>query len=360
MKSVKRCEKSGKQIVLRNEESVWVGVDVHKRSYHVAIWSGARGLVAGWVQPASADVLIAGLEPVGGQVSRIVYEAGPTGFSLVRRLRSQGYRADVIAPSKTPQLPGKEAKSDRLDCAKLAMLAAKGLLQPIAVPSEQEEADRQILRLREQVVRNVRRIKQQIKSFLLQHGLPEPAGLTNWTRVSIKSLRELTLCEALRFCLDALLDELDHATAQRNKISARIKVLAATERHQPVTQRLRSVPCVGLLTAMTWRTEIVAPHRFDRPEQVSRMLGLAPCVRQSGEQRREGRLMKSGNPRVRTSLIEAAWRWIRLDEKAARDYRRLLANTGSAKKAITALARKLGIILWRISVTGESYRLTAA
>ncbi len=88
------------------------------------------------------------------------------------------------------------------------------------------------------------------------------------------------------------------------------------------------------------------------------MQGLAPLVRSSGETRREGPLMKTGNTRLRTILIEAAWRWIAKDPWARERFEQLVVNTGSKKKAVVAMARRLGIILWRINVPGAAYRPT--
>jgi transposase len=129
---------------LDNNEVAHVGVDVRNASYHVAVVTDRRGLIASWTQPASPDVLVERLKPIGTQVAQVVYEAGPTGFALVRRLRAAELNAEVIAPSKIPTMPGPEAKCDRLDCRKLAVFAQKGLLRPVRVPTEQEEADRQV------------------------------------------------------------------------------------------------------------------------------------------------------------------------------------------------------------------------
>ena len=89
------------------------------------------------------------------------------------------------------------------------------------------------------------------------------------------------------------------------------------------------------------------------------MLGLAPQVRQSGQTRREGGLLKSASGRLRTVLVEAAWRWVACDEAAKLVYRRLVGNTGSGQKAIVAMARRLGVLLWRLSVHGQPYRVAA-
>jgi transposase len=351
--------KPNEPIRLEEGEAVHVGVDVHKASYSVALYSDRRGLIATWVQPARPEVLLERLSPLREGIAQVVYEAGPTGFTLARRLRSEGYDAQVIAPSKLLAPVGPEAKSDRLDCRRLAQLSAKGLLHPVRVPTEQEEADRQVLRLRELLVRKAHAVQSQIKSFLLQHGLDEPAGLCHWSKKSVAALRRLTLLPELRFCLDLLLDELAHAQEQVKCVTARLKGLAEADRHHKAVSVMTSVPGVGVITAAAFRLELPEPRRFDHEGQVARMAGLAPQVRQSGETRREGGLLKSGNARLRTVLVEAAWRWVRYDETAASRYRHLVGNTGSGKKAIVAMARRLGVLLWRLSVHGEPYRPAA-
>lgn len=340
-------------------EIAHVGVDVHKASYHIAVVTDLRGLVASWTQPASPELLVERLDPIRERVAQVVYEAGPTGFALVRRLRAAGYPAEVIAPSKVPTMPGPEAKSDRLDCRKLAVFAQKGLLRPVRVPDEPEEADRQVVRLREQLTRKLRVVQQQIKAFLLQHGIAEPAGLTHWTAAGVDALRRLELRAELRFCLDVMLDERQHALEQVARATRRLEELAGADRHRETIATLRTVPGVGPITAMTFRVELHGPARFRDGGQVARMIGLAPQVLQSGPTRREGRLLKSGNARLRTVLIEAAWRWVAGDEAAKTRYRRLVASTGNGKKAIVGMARRLAILLWRMSLSGELYRAAA-
>jgi transposase len=347
---------SAEPLRLEPGEAAFVGVDVYKATYHVAVVSDSRGLLATWVQPARAEPLLERLGPIRERVACVAYEAGPTGFGLARRLAAEGYKARVIAPSTLLAPVGAEAKTDRLDCRKLAAFARKGLLRPVRVPTEPEEADRQVLRLREQLVRKARTAQQQIKAFLLRHGLGEPAGLAKWTAAAVAALRALELGPELRFCPDVMLEELEHARKQVNRLTARLRELAGGERHGAAAATLRTVPGVGLITAMAFRLELPEPSRFAREGQVARMLGLAPQVRQSGPTRREGGLLKSGNSRVRTALVEAAWVWVRRDESAAAKYRRLVSNTGSGKKAIVGMARKLGVQLWRMSIRGEPYR----
>ena len=358
-KTLRVVRQASSALQLDEGETAHVGVDVHKTTYHVALHSTTRGVVTTWVQPARPQALIDRLMPIGKRIAQVVYEAGPTGFGLARRLGAANLPVQVIAPSHLLAPVGAEAKSDRLDCRKLAMHSAKGLLRPVRVPTEQEEADRQVLRLREQMVRKARTTQQQIKSFLLQHGVAEPAGLAHWTKQAVEALRGLALLPELRFALDVLLDELDHVKQQVKRVTDRLGELAEARRHAKAVDEMRTVPGVGPVTAMSFRLELPEPERFKRAGQVAKMLGLAPQVRQSGQTRREGGLLKSSSGRLRTVLVEAAWRWVGGDEAAEGHYRRLVANTGSSKKAIVGMARRLGVLLWRLSVHGQPYRVAS-
>ena len=359
MKTVKQLNAINKLVVV-SSELVFVGVDVHKLTYHVALWSRERGLLASWVQPSDAQVLEKHLSRIEPALLRIVYEAGPTGFGLARWFQARGYSIKIIAPSQIPVLPGRQAKTDGLDCRKLAIYESKGLLQKINIPSESEEADRQVVRHREQLVRKRRRCMQQIKSFLLQHGIAEPVGLKDWSAKAVIALRELKLSAEIGFCLHSLLDELEWQNRQVQKVTAQITALARSERHRKAYEHLCSIPGVGLITAMTFRTEFPRPERFHKETQIARIIGLAPSVWQSGNTKRTGPIMKSGNGRVRAVLVEAAWRWIRGDEAARKKYGRLLGNTGNTKKAIVAMARRLAICMWRISSRQTPYQSLAA
>ena len=340
-------------------EAVHVGVDVQKATSSVALSSDGRGLLATWVQPARPEVLIERLSPVREGGAQVVSEAGPTGFGLARRRRAEGIKAQVIAPSKLLTPVGPEAKSDRLDGRRLAQLSAPGLLHPVRVPTEPAEADRQVLRRRVPRVRTTRSVQAPIKSFLLQHGIADRGGLGHWSKASVAVLRGLERLPALRFCLDRLRDERAHAQEQVQRVTGRLKELTEAERHRAATAVLCAVPGVGPVTAATVRLERPEPQGFDHGGQVAWRAGRASPVRQSGQTRHEGGLLKAGNARLRTVLVEAAWRWVRYDEAAARRYRQLVANTGSSKKAVVAMARRLGVLLWRLSVHGEPYRAVA-
>ena len=136
-KNSEQCLKAGK------EDRVYVGLDVHKKSIHIAVRVNGE-LARASALPASAKAVLGFLKEVSEGIRLIVYEAGPTGFGLARSLRKAGFAVNVIAPGKTPRQANPGNKSDRLDCRLLAEFAEKGLLRPIAPPSAQEEGARGI------------------------------------------------------------------------------------------------------------------------------------------------------------------------------------------------------------------------
>jgi len=358
MNKVARGTVSSKSLSATAGDEVYVGLDVHKKSIHAAVRVNGQ-IARHWVMLADYTQVLAKLEPLRVALAQVVYEAGPTGFGLARLLRSAGHPVEVIAPSKTPQAADQSAKSDRLDCFQLVELSAAGLLQPVAIPSEQEEADRQVLRLRDQVIRKLRRVKQQIKSLLLQYSISEPEGLKNWSSASVAALQQVVLGEELRYCLDELLIELAQVQDQVRRVNGRIEQLAQTQRHAAAVAVLQSHPGVGPITAMTFRTELHHAERFIDAGQVAQYFGLAPRVRQSGQTRRDGPISKTGRGHARAMLVQAAWRWVTQDPPAKAVYDRLVHNTGIPQKAIVGMARRLAIRLWRMMTTGELCREAA-
>ena len=98
------------------------------------------------------------------------YEAGPCGFELQRYLDDRQIRCDVIAPALIPRRPGDRIKTDRRDAGQLAVLYRSGALTAIHIPTEQEEAARDLLRCREDIRADLLRARHRLSKFLLRHG----------------------------------------------------------------------------------------------------------------------------------------------------------------------------------------------
>jgi len=256
---------------------------------------------------------------------------------------------------QTPRQSAPDSKTDSLDARKLAEYAAKGLLRHIAIPTRHQEAQRQLTRLREQLVAKQTRVKLQIKGFLLQHGIDQPQGLSRWSATAVEYLKKVRLSEQLRYCLDILLDELSFIIEQRKLTEQRIKEAFSEKPHSKICKLLTTHPGVGPVIAAQFAAEIFNPRRFTDKTQLAKYVGLAPSVRQSGQMLRDGPILKTGRPHLRCSLIQGAWLWIRKDPNAYNTFCRLIHNTGHKNKAITAMARKLAVHLWKMACDNKPY-----
>lgn len=335
------------KVKLTKDDNLYVGIDVHKESYGVALWLNGTPAID-FVMPADNEKLLKLLEKVGIALKRVVYEAGPTGYTLARTLQKANIPTAVVAPSKTPRQSARDSKTDRLDAKMLAKYAAKGLLRPIAIPTKQQEADRQLTRTREQLVSKQSRVKLQIKSFLLQHGIKQPPSVRAWSANAVKQLYELKLPKQLRFCLDMLVEELQFLQNQLTTIKDQLKETFGKQRHAPKVALLQTHPGIGPVIARQFTAEIFTPKRFKHKTEVAKYVGLSPTIIQSGQSLRDGPVTKTGRPELRSNLIQGAWIWIARDPKARKTFYRILHNTGHKNKAITAMARRLAIHLWKM------------
>ena len=174
----------------------YVGLDVHKDTIVIAVAESGRDGEVRLYGSISSDLkaLEKVLRKLGGEGVRlhVVYEAGPTGFVICRRLKQLEIDCIVVAPSKTPQAPGPRQKTDRRDAIQLARLHRAGELTAIYVPDEVDEAIRDLTRARSDAVNDLTRAKQRLKSFLLRQGYRYP-GSANWNEAHQRTLRKLTL-----------------------------------------------------------------------------------------------------------------------------------------------------------------------
>jgi len=335
-------------------KKVWAGVDVHKRSYSVALLREDGSTVE---RKTVADnlQLIEQISNKGMLLQSVTFEAGPTGFSLARCCIQKGIPAIVTAPSRIVRPVSPMAKTDRLDCRKLAVLTAKDMVKSIAIPTEDEEALRALERRRHQLADDRREVKQRIRSFLLFHGIEEPCVLEHWSNSGIEQLEKVSLHPILKEVLKDMVDDLRQVIIRISEIE-KLLIEHTTKIHQHRQVCLQSVPGVGPLIASSFLAELFRPDRFKRGEEVTSYLGLAPTVRQSGERSPRGRLHPTGHGKLRALLIEAAWIWKSRDKGVQEYYTRILSHTGLAQKAITAVARKLALVLWRLACELRLYR----
>lgn len=336
-----------------------VGVDAHKKTNAVTVLR-SDGQRKSFVCPADAKATFTAILRFAGAIKLLVYEAGPTGFTLAWACQESSIPVMVVAPSRVPRPVTAGAKTDRLDSRKLAEYAAQGMLKSIAIPTREEHALRKMERMRQSLGYSIRKQKQEVKSFLLENGIPEPAGLQHWSKTSVEALKVIPLSPLLRTLLDSLLQMLALYQSQQRYLASLLAQEVKNVGKQQVVECLKSIPGVGETIAHAFTTEIFRPERFASAEQIAAYVGLAPITTQSGHTKSSSRTRPMGQQYLRSVLVEGAWLWKTKDPRAQALYSRVFSRTGLAQKAIVAVAHKFLLVLWRISVEQRPYRASAA
>jgi transposase len=284
----------------------WVGLDVHAHESTVAIFDQATGELTCRRVVGRPHELMGVLRAVP-RPARMVYEAGPTGYGLARRARAVGVELVVCAPTRTDRDPTDRVKTDRRDAVRLARRLAAGELTLVVVPSGEQERLRDVVRCREQIRGDLMRARHRLGKFLLRREIYYDGPGQPWSRQHrawLASLRfadrpsQLTVADYLH-CHDVLL-------ARRDRLEAELQTLAGGSSWAVTIARLRCLRGIDTLTALGLCAEIGQFERFEHPDQLSGYLGIVPCERTSGRQRRQGSITKAGSTHARRLLIEAA------------------------------------------------------
>jgi transposase len=354
-----------------NGTMTWVGMDVHARSTHGAAIDSLSGELRRARFGAGTEEVVEWLAGLPAPVMA-AYEAGPTGFGLMRAASAAGVEVAVVAPSKTPRAPGDRVKTDRRDAELLARLLLAGQLRPVAVPPEWLEAIRHLARARDAVRRDLMRARHRVSKLLLVHGRVYP-GKTTWGREHRRWLAEQSFChEPAELAYLDLLAAVDGLCARRAALDERLSRLAQDERLWPTVARLRAFRGIDTLTALMLHLELGGDwRRFSSPRKLSSWLGLTPSLQQSGESESQGQITKTGSALARRLLVESAHHYLRpprtgvalarrqagqpdhvlqianrAQPRLHRVGRRLRERGKPANVATVAVARELACFLW--------------
>jgi transposase len=286
----------------------YVGLDVHSVSTVIAVADGGRSGEVRLYGKVSSDLhaLEKVLGKLGGEdvVLHVVYEAGPTGFVVYRRLQQLGIDCAVVAPSKTPQCKGVRQKTDRRDAVMLARLHRAGELTGIHIPDAVDESIRDLTRARADAVHDLTGAKQRLKAFLLRQGY-RYSGKANWSEAHQRYLRELVLpLPALKAVLEEYLLAIDQAVHRVERLDELLAVQVLQWRMYPAVEALMCLRGFQLTAAAVLVAELGDVRRFAHPRHVMAYLGLVPKENTTGDTRRLGGITKAGNAHARWILIE--------------------------------------------------------
>jgi len=287
---------------------------------------------------------------------RVILEVGTHSPWMSRLLADLGHEVIVANPRKVRLIAERtQKKNDRSDAETLARLGRidARLLNPIAHRSAQAQTDLAVIRARRGLVAARTLLINHVRGAVKSTGARLPACDAHYFHRKVAGSVPRDLLPALV----PLLTTIAGLTAEIAAVDKRI--VALIRDHYPEAGRLRQVPGVGPLIALTFVLTIGDPSRFPKSRQIGPYLGLVPRQRASGDRVPELGISKAGNVYLRQLLVNGAQHILGY-RGADTDLRRWgLARAASGKsakkRAVVGVARKLAVLLHRLWVTGEAY-----
>lgn len=337
----------GSQTFIPRDYDVFAGLDVDKKSISVT-FTDHQGFLKSMRMPYSVEHLVNHVRKhYGDKKVAFAYEAGPTGYGLYDGLVAQQYPCLIASPSMIPKAPGQRVKTNRLDSRGIAENLRGGQLKSIHVPTTLYRELRHLTQLRDALVSEMVAMKQRIKSLLLMEGLefpPAPAG-SQWSFLVKDKLRKLPCSSVVRFKLDQLLDNLEFGEKQILKTTREIHRFCQNDPElSQCIGYLKTLPGIGWIVASQMLARVGDWRQIKNIRQLPAFLGLVPTERSTGERTDRGSITHSGDPRLRSKLIQASWSAIRQDGELREFFRSICkthARPAASRVAIVAVAHKL-------------------
>lgn len=348
-----------KQISFKGQK-IFVGIDVHKDSWRVAI-APEIGVVKGHSQNPSAKELFDFLKkhyPDGDY--HAVYESGFSGFSTYYALTDIGIDCIVMHAADVPTTQYEEfMKTDRVDAAKLVKSLKAGLLTGIYIHERDNIDARSVVRLRKTTQKMLGGCKSRVKHLLHCNGVVLPERFsrpgTHWSKAFIRWLKEeVRLISSTRDSLDILIEQVESLRKTLLSATRKVRRLSQSDRFKPQYDLLTSVPGIGISVAMSILTEIGDISRFRNEREFASYLGLIPTSHSSGDKVSHGEKTFRENKKLGPQLVEAAWISIYRDHGLGCAYMAYKKRM-EPQKAIIRIARKPSNIIIAVLKTGEPY-----
>ena len=330
------------------------GLDVSLKETSVCIVDGAGKIIRETKVASEPEALVGYFSSLEIKVVRIGLEAGPLSQWLHAALTQAGFEVVLLETRHVKAaLSAMTVKTDRRDARGIAQLLRMGWYRPVHCKTLPSQEVRAIITARKTLLGKLIDIELSMRGILRGFGLKVGAV----TRKSFElRVRELMAGQAtLTTIMEGLLNARATLVAEVAKLHKRLLEIA---RADGVCRRLMTVPGVGALTALTFKTAIDDPTRIAKSRDVGPLFGLTPGRYQSGETDIIGKITKVGDVMVRTALFEAATVMLTRSTKSSRlkAWALDLVKRRGTKRAIVALARKLGVVLHRIWVDGSTFR----
>jgi transposase len=329
---------------------LYVGLDVHSRQSSLCILNSGGGTVNQIQLNGPRATVVDQLRQLKEPFS-ICYEASCGYGHLYEQLQPLAAHVSVAHPGKLRLIYGSKRKNDRVDAQKLAKLLLLDLVPPVHVPNIDVRGWRSLILLRQRVLQQVVRAKNQIRGVLREHDISGAKWL--WSKKQLAWLESLELHPIAKLRLELAIEEFKSLNAKMKRIERELQRYADAH---PAVALLMTIPGVGIRTAETFVAWVDDITRFRNNRRLGSYFGLVPCQDASADRNRLGHITRDGPPVMRKLLCEATWTAIKKCDVFKRFFDRIVGGKSERRKiALVATMHRMTRVMGAMLRSGEAY-----
>lgn len=331
---------------------LFIGLDVSLAKTAVCVVNEHGKIVKETEVASEPEALSAFADTLPGTVAIIGLEAGPLSQWLHRGLTESGL--DVVL-METRQVKGAlkamPIKMDRRDAERIARLLHIGWFRPVHCKSVSAQEVRALLGARKAIQQGMIALEMSLRGLLRNFGLK--VGAISRGRYDMR-VRELVEGNAMLEA--ATVPMLKSRAALRSELANLEREVRGLAKDDPVCRLLMTMPGIGAVVALTFKSAVDDPARFKSSKRVGPWVGLTPSRHQSGERDAIGGITKAGDVNLRRALCQAATVMLHRGRPSwLRAWAARVAKRRGSKRAMVALARRIGIVLHRMWRDGTEF-----
>lgn len=273
-----------------------------------------------------------------------------------REFELMGHTVKLLPPQYVKPFVRRN-KNDSADAEAIAEAMSRPEIRPVPVKAVWQQELGQLHRAREVLVKQRTAVINEVKGFAHEYGVILSCSHGKLRSEYLEKLERLEgrFGESTKRLMERLFEQL---RSVNQEIKQHEQEIEALHKSNEVSQRLASIPGVGVLTATAIVAAVGNARRFKNGREFSASLGLVPRQHSSGEKERLGKISKRGDAYIRKLMIQGGHSVVMHMQRAAGrrgKWLRDLVERRGRSKAVVAVANKNARIMWALMARGGTF-----
>jgi transposase len=329
-------------------------MDIHKNFIQTAAMDENGNIIKEQKIKSNKEEIKRFIHTLKNQKIKAAIEATCTWYNVYEILNTLGVETTLVNVRRTKTIAESKIKTDKLDAKTIAQCLRTGFIATAYIPPKDIMEQRNLLRHRMSLRKEITRYKNKIHAILLRNGIQYPIYTDLFGVGGMKFLQGIKLTSSEQYSLTSYLNIIETLIQEKTQTANNIETLC---KNNSQAMLLTSIPGISYYSAMAILTEIGEIHRFANPKKLCSYAGLVPRTIQSGNHLYHGRILKECNQNLKWILNQCTHIHIRNcpNSLITKLYYRVKNKKGT-NKATVAASRKLLTCIWYMLMKSEMFK----